>query len=204
MMLLLYGAITLSGRLFAESQNKFFELMESFVTLRPMVLEDLDVFNNINLDHWTEMYTTQFYTQYFIKDPDLCIVAESASGALAGYLLAKVEGSGPDWHSHISALSVAPEFRRAGVGRMLLEYFEGISEAKHKCYFADLYVRVSNSTAIDIYKSRGYVVYRVVTDYYSGEEDGYDMRKPLKRDVDLKSILGAGKTVTPEQLPVYS
>lgn len=174
------------------------------IILRPMVLEDLQRFNNINLDYWTEMYTTSFYTTYLIRDPDLCIVAESSSGALAGYLLAKVEGSGAEWHSHISAVSVSPEFRRLGVAKLLLDHFERVSEDIHFCYFADLYVRTSNSVAIDLYKRRGYDVFRVVKGYYSGDEDAYDMRKPLKRDSKRLSLVGCGKTVSPEELPDYS
>lgn len=40
-----------------------------------------------------------------------------------------------------------------------------------KTYFVDLFVRVSNSTAIQMYKKLGYSVYRRVLDYYSGEKD---------------------------------
>ena len=173
------------------------------IRLRPMVLTDLDRFNNINLDYWTEMYTTSFYTQYLIKDPDFCVVAESSSGALAGYLLAKVEGVDSQWHSHISAISVSPEFRRCGVGKLLLNYFELRSEEVHQCFFADLYVRKSNDVAIEMYKRRGYIVYQTVRGYYSGEEDAFDMRKPLKRDTLQKCLEGAGKTVDPHELPEY-
>jgi N-terminal acetyltransferase B complex catalytic subunit len=169
-----------------------------------MVLDDLRNFNNVNLDYWTEMYTTSFYTTYLIKDPDLCVVAESSSGAIAGYLLAKVEGTGIDWHSHISAISVSPEFRKLGVGRLLLDYFEKVSEEVHHCYFADLYVRVSNTVAIEMYKRRGYEIYRVVSGYYSGEENAFDMRKPLRRDLEKKSLVGSGKVVNPEDLPDYT
>ena len=174
------------------------------IFLRPMVLEDLQRFNNINLDRWTEMYTTSFYTTYLVRDPDLCIVAESTSGALAGYLLAKVEGRGKEWHSHISAVSVSPEFRRLGVAKLLLDHFEKVSEDVHFCHFADLYVRVTNEVAIEMYKKRGYEVFRTVKGYYSGEEDAYDMRRPLKRDVKRNSLIGSGKEIFPEELPDYT
>lgn len=166
-----------------------------------MVLKDLDRFNNINLDYWTEMYTTSFYTTYLIKDSDLCVVAQCGE-YLAGYMLGKVEGTDTEWHSHISAISVSPEFRRLGVGKLLLDYFEQVSESS-ECYFADLYVRVSNTVAVDMYKRRGYLVYRTVRGYYSGEEDAYDMRKPLSRDVKQACLVGIGKSINPEDLPEY-
>lgn len=174
------------------------------IEIRPMIPEDLQRFNNINLDYWTEMYTTAFYTTYLIKDPDLCFVAESASGSLAGYLLAKVEGSGDEWHSHISAVSVSPEFRRLGVAAMLLDRFEQLSNDVHSCWFADLYVRVSNKVAIEMYKKRGYHIFRTVTGYYSGEEDAYDMRMPLRRDVSKKCLIKAGGRITADELPEYN
>ncbi len=35
----------------------------------------------------------------------------------------------------------------------------------------DLFVRVSNEVAVNFYKRLGYVVYRRVLDYYSGDPD---------------------------------
>jgi hypothetical protein len=40
-------------------------------------------------------------------------------------------------------------------------------------YFVDLFVRVSNSLAINMYEKFGYTVYRRVLGYYSGEEDAF-------------------------------
>lgn len=36
----------------------------------------------------------------------------------------------------------------------------------HDCYFVDLFVRVSNSVAISMYRKFGYTVYRTVLGYY--------------------------------------
>lgn len=43
--------------------------------------------------------------------------------------------------------------------------------ARKKCFFVDLFVRVSNDIAVNMYKKLGYVVYRTVLDYYSGDPD---------------------------------
>ena len=42
----------------------------------------------------------------------------------------------------------------------------------------DLFVRVSNKVAVEMYKHLGYVVYRTVLEYYSGDpdEDAYGKR----------------------------
>eukprot|EP00403_Amphidinium_massartii_P043943 CAMPEP_0178437656 /NCGR_PEP_ID=MMETSP0689_2-20121128/35130_1 /TAXON_ID=160604 /ORGANISM="Amphidinium massartii, Strain CS-259" /LENGTH=106 /DNA_ID=CAMNT_0020059915 /DNA_START=82 /DNA_END=398 /DNA_ORIENTATION=+ len=104
-----------------------------------------------------------FYFNYLTRWPECCVVAESVDGSIAGYIIGKVEGRGPDWHGHVSAISVAPEFRRTGVANRLMEYLEEVSEKVHDCYFVDLFVRGSNSTAIAFYQSLGYVTYRTVT-----------------------------------------
>lgn len=45
--------------------------------------------------------------------------------------------------------------------------------------FCDLFVRSTNVGATEMYRKLGYQVYRVVKDYYVGEEDAFDMRKAL-------------------------
>ncbi|CAJ1367674.1 unnamed protein product [Effrenium voratum] len=112
----------------------------------------------------------------------------------------RIAASEPRWHGHVSAISVAPEFRRTGVANRLMEYLEEVSQEMHDCYFVDLFVRPTNLAAIKFYEGLGYVVYRTVTGYYSGHEDAFDMRKPLKRDVERKSVEGAGYRISPEQL----
>ncbi|CAN0410093.1 unnamed protein product, partial [Discosporangium mesarthrocarpum] len=48
-----------------------------------------------------------------------------------------------------------------------------VSECVYNAYFVDLFVRVSNALALNMYQSFGYSVYRRVLGYYSGEEDAY-------------------------------
>ena len=47
------------------------------------------------------------------------------------------------------------------------------SAHRYNAFFVDLFVRVSNVLAISMYQRLGYVVYRQVLLYYSGEEDAY-------------------------------
>ncbi len=116
---------------------------------------------------------------------------ESTTGKIMGYIMGKAEArnNNPlDWHGHVTAVSVADEFRRIGMAANLMHLLEEVSEHK-KCYFVDLFVRVSNRVAVTMYKSLDYVVYRTLKDYYTGpyREDAYDMRKALSRDKDKRS-----------------
>ena len=38
-------------------------------TIRPMLVEDLFRFNNVNLDHWTETFNMSFCKNYLRQDP---------------------------------------------------------------------------------------------------------------------------------------
>jgi N-terminal acetyltransferase B complex catalytic subunit len=103
-----------------------------------------------------------------------------------GYVIGKAEGKGNLWHGHVSALTVAPEYRRLGLAKTLMDYFENdVSVKTYDAFFVDLFVRQSNHLAISMYKTFGYTTYRRVIGYYSGEmsEDALDMRKALPRYV---------------------
>ena len=108
---------------------------------------------------------------------------------LMGYMLGKAEGVGDQWHGHVTAVTVAPEFRRLGLAQRLMKDLEEVSESVHDGFFVDLYVRKSNNVATGFYRKLGYAVYREVIGYYSGEENAYDMRKALARDPAKTSMV---------------
>ncbi|KOS17349.1 N-alpha-acetyltransferase 20 [Escovopsis weberi] len=169
--------------------------MTTFRRFRP---DDVNKFSKCNLDPLTETYELGFYLQYYAKWPSLFQVCEDMDGNIVGYIMGKVESS-PDaykysehylpWHAHITALTVAPEARRLGIGKILVEQLEAAADT-HDAWFMDLFVRSSNERAINFYKRLGYSVFRVVKDYYGNHatdpdqstEDAFDMRKSMKRD----------------------
>ncbi|KAJ2125110.1 N-acetyltransferase [Coemansia sp. RSA 720] len=172
-------------------------------TIRRFRAMDLLHFNNVNLDRYTETYDSQFYLSYMSNWPDLFTVAESPAHKLMGYSMGKVEGTGELWHGHVTALTVAPECRRLGLARGLMRGLEDASEKIHDCYFVDLFVRPSNTVAIQMYEHLGYILYRRVIDYYQGDgvmptEYAHDMRKALPRDKHKKSIVPVKHAVNVE------
>ena len=88
-----------------------------------------------------------------------------------GYIMGKAEGSGENWHGHVTAVTCSPQHRRLGLAASLMASLEEISEKK-RCYFVDLFVRVSNQVAITMYKNLGYTVYRTVLQYYRDKKFG--------------------------------
>ncbi|KAF5316065.1 hypothetical protein D9619_006115 [Psilocybe cf. subviscida] len=172
--------------------------------LRPFKATDMFKFNNVNLDIWTETYGIPFYLSYLSRWPDLCCVQEAPSTRMMGYVLGKAEGTGAEWHGHVTAITVAPEYRRLSLARKMMSFLERVSDETYKGFFVDLYVRCANVVAIEMYEGMGYSAYRRVREYYGtlgqgkggkDEEDAYDMRKPMSRDTHQRSIRPNGKDI---------
>ncbi|KAE9552482.1 hypothetical protein FO519_004295 [Halicephalobus sp. NKZ332] len=143
--------------------------------IKNFTITDLERINTINLDPYTETYGLHFYVQYMGgKLPYVFYKAEDPHGRLAGYLMGKIEGEGENYHGHITAVTVAVDFRRQGVAKMLMNKFEQIC-LENDCYFIDLYVRVSNKVAVEMYTKMGYA---------------------LPRDVERKSMIPKPRPVT--------
>ncbi|RHX99391.1 hypothetical protein DYB25_010032 [Aphanomyces astaci] len=160
-----------------------------------------------------------FYLQYLTKWPDYFLLQEDPNGTMMGYVMGKAEGKGENWHGHVTAVTVAPEFRRLGLAKNLMDYLENVSVElyvylrvsifvvvmgfmlRYDGYFVDLFVRVSNTLAIGMYEKFGYSVYRRVIGYYSGDDDGEDaFGNALPRDKDKKSIIPLPYPVMPDSL----
>ena len=102
----------------------------------------------------------------------------------------------------------------------MISLLELVSDETYKGFFVDLYVRCTNTVAIDMYEGLGYSVFRRVREYYGSlgvgkgamdEEDAFglcfyfgllasctncgclDMRKPLARDPHRRSVRANGR-----------
>jgi N-terminal acetyltransferase B complex catalytic subunit len=168
-------------------------------TTRQFCCDDLFRFSPTNLDVLTETYNIPFYLGYLSRWPNLCTIQENPSFRISSYIIGKAEGNSTEWHGHVSAVTVAPEFRRLGLARTLMGDLERVSDDVYKSYFVDLFVRASNKVAVQMYHSLGYVVYRRILNYYS-DEDALDMRKACSHDVDKKSIVPLPHPITIDKM----
>ena len=87
-------------------------------------------------------------------------------------VIGKAEGTQRDWHGHVSAITVAPEYRRLSLARNMMDLLERVSDTVHKGYFVDLFARCNNYVAIRMYEGMGYSVWRRITDYYDASATG--------------------------------
>jgi N-terminal acetyltransferase B complex catalytic subunit len=175
-------------------------LLCAMTSIRRFVANDLFTFNAVNLDVLTETYNLPFYLQYLATWPEYCLLAEGPGRAAMGYILGKAEGTGRSWHGHVTAVTVAPDFRRLSLAGRLMARLEQVTADVHDAYFVDLFVRVSNAVAISMYEGFGYSVYRRVLSYYGGSEDAFDMRKAMPRDTQRLSVVPLSRPVRPDEL----
>jgi N-terminal acetyltransferase B complex catalytic subunit len=78
----------------------------------------------------------------------------------------KAEDENNECHGHVTAITVAPEYRRLGLARKMMGLLELVSDEIYRGYFVDLYVRCTNTVAIEMYEGLGYSVWRRVREYY--------------------------------------
>lgn len=186
-------------------------------SIKPFQATDLFELTPINLDPLTENFYLYFYHQYLYTWPTLSYKSVDDDNQPTGYMLAKTEGKNKEWHAHISAVTVDPNYRRVGLGSYLCDQLRIVVEPERPihAWFIDLFVKCSNKTAITLYEKLGYSVYRRVVGYYetgdmsninkkktNDEIDAFDMRLSLARDVNNESIRENGRKfhVLPEEV----
>ncbi|KAK0315303.1 N-alpha-acetyltransferase 20 [Friedmanniomyces endolithicus] len=177
---------------------------------RPMTPMDLLKFNPCNLDHLTETYNIGFYLDNEMAQPVQILGKVEASpfpAPIEPYdpslkIYQKKFSSYLPWHAHITCLTVAPSARRLGHATKLSEALEQVGD-EQDAWFVDLFVRVENEAAIKLYEKMGYSIYRRITDYYNDGSDAFDMRKPLKRDKQRKTVRPNGENIKVDPSEVW-
>ncbi len=146
--------------------------------------EDMDSVIEINMISLKEHYPLFFWMDHLRMWGKAFLVAE-ADGKVVGYVMTRVENlfcffsKGLCKVGHIISIAVRPEFRRRGVGRVLME--EVLRRLKEVYGAEEVYleVRVSNEAAIKLYEKLGFKKVKILRHYYADGEDAYLMAREL-------------------------
>ncbi|MEM1658639.1 MAG: ribosomal protein S18-alanine N-acetyltransferase [Candidatus Jordarchaeales archaeon] len=161
-------------------------MQEKTVVIREARHDDLLRVVEINRICLPENYPYYFFQHLLESYPECFIVAE-VDGEIVGYIMNRIERGLSSLNpspfrivkkGHVVSIAVMPDYRRRGIGRMLLE--RGLQAMrKYGAEEAVLEVRVSNEPAISLYKRIGFVVVKTIKGYYHDGEDAYLMCKKL-------------------------
>ena len=111
----------------------------------------------------TDAWDSKLFREYLRHCPQLFLVAET-SARLAGYIITSI-GEGK---AELVSIAVSPAFRRRGIGKLLLN--QTLARLERRDIGAWwLMVRTTNESAIRFYRRFGFVLARLVKNYY---EDG--------------------------------
>lgn len=109
------------------------------------------------------------------------VLTDRSTSPMAGFTILHLEGAGRERYGYVVTIDVASEFRRAGIGRQLLEQAEQKVRAAGVARVG-LHVAVDNAGAIRFYERQGYACAGLARRFY--REAGLDALIYLK-DLDL-------------------
>lgn len=127
--------------------------------------------NESFVDPWDQSVFLEALTYY----PTTYFVAV-CNGAVAGFIVGGLEDTGETIYGHICNIGISPQYRRQGIGRLLVRRTEH-QFALELATGVQLEVRVSNNAAQRFYQRMGYRPVFGIDQYYANGEDALVMMK---------------------------
>lgn len=124
-------------------------------------------------------YSQPEMSRYMKARGAFTLVAETAESSIAGFILGVAHPRG----GHVITIDVLPSFRRAGLGRQLLQAAEtrmAVAGARH----VQLEAAVDNAGALAFYRDQGYRAVALLPGYYPGGLDGWRLVKRLDAEAE--------------------
>ena len=149
------------------------------IEFRKLKLRDLNAIEEIERTSYPTPWSRSMFAGELAKPSSICLGAvEAERDELVGYLI--ISRYVDAWH--VMNIAVAPEYRRRGIGRSLMErLFEATARDARRGY--TLEVRVSNEAAIRLYEELGFKTRGIRRGYYTdNREDALIMWKDPVRE----------------------
>ena len=151
------------------------------VRLRRAESRDLHEVMGINRKSFVLPYSVSVFREFYREHRYAFIVAE-LDGIVVGYAMSRIlkrlsfRGFGIKKIGHVMSIAVHPDYRKRGIGRLLLTRTMEIL-GENGASELHLEVRVSNRLAREMYAKFGFHEERRLDGYYSDGEDGILMVK---------------------------
>lgn len=140
--------------------------------IRPANHADLDTILRIEMETFDSPWTRDHFVYELDQNPFSFVFVAEEKGYVVGYV---------DWWKtfevgQLNNLAVAKPLRGKGIGRtLLMDTLVRMKEAS--CERSILEVRISNTSAIQLYESVGYIKSHLKKQYYENGEDAWAMIK---------------------------
>ena len=156
------------------------------INVRVFNLNDLERVMYINSKSLPENYSSYFYRDLYTKYPETFLVAE-VEGEIQGYIMCRIERGwskkgrlSPSRLCHIVSIAVLEDYRRRGIGGILVTQAMARGRRVYDCDEGYLEVRVSNEPAISLYTKLGFSKVKRNYGYYLDGEDAWVMAASLE------------------------
>ncbi len=158
--------------------------MNGDIIIREATEEDLQNVIEVNLISLPEHYIHDFWLDHLRAWGKAFIVAE-VDNRIVGYVMCRVESGigflrrGLIKLGHIVSIAVLPNYRRRGIGTMMM--FKSLERLKEYYNVNEVYleVRVGNIPAINLYEKLGFKKVKLIKHYYLDGEDAFVMAKTV-------------------------
>ncbi|MDD5502049.1 MAG: ribosomal protein S18-alanine N-acetyltransferase [Candidatus Thermoplasmatota archaeon] len=122
----------------------------------------------------TEIYSPSTFIAIQEQCPEGCLVAAEGENVI-GFIMGMETKPGK---GKILMLAVRPEFRRQGIGSMLLKSL--LRQFTVRGIFSiTLETRANNTAAMAFYRAHGFEVKKIVPKFYTDDTDAYEMCKSV-------------------------
>ena len=150
-------------------------MTDDSVTIERMQPEHLPDVVRIEQASYPDPWSHASFSKELTSSPASFVMVARRSDMVVGYVVA--------WfvldEAHIGNVAVAPEVRRQGIGRMMMEWLQE-QAIEHGCTYSSLEVRESNTAARQLYIHLGYrPVGRREQYYRNPREDAIVMVKTI-------------------------
>jgi len=142
------------------------------VMILPVTVDDLDELYKIELECFGGEAYPRFVFNYLISNPDSIFLKALKENRVVGF----IAGVCRTHTCTIYTLNVKKDFRRKGIGSILLEAFEK-EVLKRNVRKIILQVEVTNIAALNLYLKKGYQISRLLKNYYGWGRDAYEAFK---------------------------
>jgi ribosomal-protein-alanine N-acetyltransferase len=116
--------------------------------------------------------------QYFVRHPRSTTIVAERDQHVAGFCVVDWKQEAGRKLGHFITIDVAPELRRLGLGRLLMQAGEA-ELATMGCFAVGLEVATNNADALAFYEQLGYREMGRIPGYYADGTDALVLRKTL-------------------------